>query len=212
MPDGEDGYWEGQIRPMSQSGMLTELIDRVRAGDPAAAAELVRLYEPYVRRAVRVEMRDPRLRRVFDSTDFCQSVLASFFVRLAHGQYQLDRPEQLSRLLATMVRNKVASRARRADTTRRVDRSSNESPVGDDQLIVLSPEPSRIVAGVDLLQAVRDRLSEEEHRLSDLRVEGLSWSAIAVEVGENADRLRFRLTRALNRVAQELGLDDLDEG
>jgi RNA polymerase sigma factor (sigma-70 family) len=196
---------------MTQSETLKKLIDGVRAGVPEAAAELVRLYEPYVRRAVRVEMRDPRLRRVFDSTDFCQSVLASFFVRLAHGQYELDRPEQLLRLLATMARNKVASRSRRASITRRFDRKSEESLDHEHQFIDPSPDPSRIVAGCELLGAVRDRLSEDERRLSDLRVEGLTWSAIAAEFGENPDRLRFRLTRALGRVAQELGLDDRDE-
>src|SRR5262245_59589702 len=99
--DGSIREYQGGLvsgmRLVSEAVELKELIRGVRSGDPEAAAELVRLYEPYVRRAVRVEMRDARLRRVFDSSDFCQSVLASFFVGLAHGQYQLDRPEQLLR-------------------------------------------------------------------------------------------------------------------
>jgi len=65
---------------------IADLIARVRAGDQAAAAELVRDYEPHVRRAVRIQLRDPRLRSVFDSADICQSVMASFFARLALGQ------------------------------------------------------------------------------------------------------------------------------
>ena len=32
--------------------------------------------------------------------DICQSVMASFFVRAALGQYQLNTPEQLLNLLA----------------------------------------------------------------------------------------------------------------
>src|SRR5947209_8597931 len=59
---------------------------------------------------------------------------------------------------------------------------------------------------------VRERLSEDERRLSDLRVEGHTWSEIAAEVGGKPDSLRFRLTRALNRVAREVGLDDPDDG
>jgi hypothetical protein len=32
--------------------------------------------------------------------DVCQSVLMSFFVRAASGQFDLDRPEDLARVLA----------------------------------------------------------------------------------------------------------------
>jgi RNA polymerase sigma-70 factor (ECF subfamily) len=38
--------------------------------------------------------------------DICQSVLASFFVRAAVGQFELDRPEPLVGLLIGMARNK----------------------------------------------------------------------------------------------------------
>lgn len=34
--------------------------------------------------------------------------MASFFVRAALGQYELDRPEQLLKLLAAMARHKLA--------------------------------------------------------------------------------------------------------
>ena len=94
-------------------------IQRVRAGDQAAAVELVRRYEPAIRRVVRLQMRDPRLRRILDSMDVCQSVLASFFLRAATGQYDLNQPAQLLRLLAVMARNKVASQARTSYVTRR---------------------------------------------------------------------------------------------
>jgi RNA polymerase sigma-70 factor (ECF subfamily) len=196
---------------MAEADELKDLIRRVRSGDPTAATELVVRFEPYVRRAVRVEMRDPRLRRVFDSSDFCQSVWASFLARLALGQFNLDRPEQLVRLLATMARNKVASRARRPNLTRELKLTPDERSDREARFIDPGPDPSRIVVGSDLLEAVRDRLSEEERQLSDLRVEGHTWSEIAAEVGGNPDSLRFRLTRALDRVAREVGLDDPDD-
>jgi hypothetical protein len=79
-------------------GFLT-LIRRVRAGDHTAAAELVKRYLPAVRRVIRLQLRDSPLRRVLDSMDVCQGVLASFFIRAASGQYELDRPGQLVRLL-----------------------------------------------------------------------------------------------------------------
>jgi DNA-directed RNA polymerase specialized sigma24 family protein len=84
-----------------------DLIRGVRAGDREAAARRAHRHAPAIRRAVHVRLRDPRPRRYFDSLDVCQSVLASVFVRAALGQYQLDQPDQLLRLLARMARNKL---------------------------------------------------------------------------------------------------------
>ena len=80
---------------MTNSSPFQDLIRRVRAGDEVAAAELVRRYERHIRRVVRVRLVDPRLKRLVDSMDICQSVLASFFVRAALGQYSLKTPEEL---------------------------------------------------------------------------------------------------------------------
>jgi RNA polymerase sigma-70 factor (ECF subfamily) len=68
---------------------------------------------------VRLHLEDRRLYRLFDSMDVCQSVLVSFFLRAAAGQYDLERPEQLVRLLITMTRNKLASAARQHHRQRR---------------------------------------------------------------------------------------------
>ena len=92
---------------MPSQDTFAHFIARIRAGDEQAAAELVRRYEPAIRTEIRMRFSDPRLRRVVDSMDVCQSVLASFFVRAASGQYDLERPEQLVRLLVTIARNKV---------------------------------------------------------------------------------------------------------
>src|SRR4051812_2324040 len=59
---------------------FVDLVRLVRAGDEHASAELVRRYAPAIRIAVHARLRDPRLRRVLDSLDVCQSVLGNFFV------------------------------------------------------------------------------------------------------------------------------------
>src|SRR5206468_2113644 len=58
---------------MAEDASFADLIRRVRQRDEQAAAELVRRYEPAIRVAVRVRLTDPRLRRVVDSMDICQS-------------------------------------------------------------------------------------------------------------------------------------------
>jgi RNA polymerase sigma-70 factor (ECF subfamily) len=192
---------------MAEEASFPDLISRVRAGDQDAAAELVRRYEPAVRRALQLRLRDARLGRLLDATDICQSVLGSFFVRAALGQYELESPEQLLKLLATMARNKLSNQARRQKAARRDHRriepvSSDEHDVADS-----GASPSRQVAAKELLEEARRRLLPCERRLLELRQHGHDWTEIAKLVGGTPEALRKQLARAVERVAQQLGAD-----
>jgi RNA polymerase sigma-70 factor (ECF subfamily) len=193
---------------MADDRDFNDLMTRLRAGDPAAAEELVRRFEPVVRMEIRCRLRDPRLRRVFDSLDVCQMVLGSFFVRAAAGQFDLERPEQLVGLLKGMARLKLAQEARRQNAAKRdVHQAATlegDPHAGND------PTPSRVLAGRELLVEVQRRLDPEERRLAELRGQGVEWAAIAAEMGGTAQARRKQLARALGRVAQELGLDEID--
>jgi RNA polymerase sigma-70 factor (ECF subfamily) len=191
---------------MAEGSDFQELIRRVRAGDEDAATELVRTYEPAVRRAVRLRLGDSRLARAFDSTDVCQSVLASFFVRAAMGQYELDRPEQLLRLLAAMARHKLADEVDRQRAACRDNRRTTDPASGEIEVPAAGETPSQQVAAKDLLEEVRRRLTTDEWQLADLRGQGLDWNEIAARVGGNAEANRKRYLRGLERVAAELGL------
>jgi RNA polymerase sigma-70 factor (ECF subfamily) len=193
---------------MPIEGSFRELIVRVRAGDEGAAAELVGRYEPAIRRAARVRLRDPRLGRLLDSMDICQSVLASFFVRAAMGQYELSTPEQLLRLLVTMTRNKVAGQANAQRAGRRDQRRVVAAI--DDRRDVAAGEvsPSRQVAARELLEEARRLFSPEERALLERREQGDDWATIAAELGGSPDALRVRLARAVDRVAERLGLEE----
>jgi RNA polymerase sigma factor (sigma-70 family) len=197
---------------MSVPSSFAEFLARIRAGDGQAAEELVRKYEPLIRREVRLNLEDSRLGRLFDSMDVCQSVLKSFFVRTAAGEYDLDDPSQLVRLLVTMARNKLASEARREH---RAKRDNRRLAPGEDVLANVKgneASPSRIIADRELLDAVRQRLTDDERALADLRGQGNNWEEIAGKVGGNAHARRVQLGRALDRVSRDLGLDeDADE-
>jgi RNA polymerase sigma-70 factor (ECF subfamily) len=192
---------------MAEIPTFEDLLRRVRAGDQDAARELVRLYEPAIRRLARLRLH-PRLRRVLDSIDICQSVLHSFFVRAALGEYELNSAEDLLRLLGSMVRHKAAAQARRQNAQCRDQRRTEADDAAVQEALTPEPSPSRIVAGRELLQQFRQRLSEQERRLADLRAQGREWSDIAAELGESAEALRKRLERGIRRVARALGLED----
>ena len=58
--------------PMLTDAQFAELMARTRSGDQDAAQQLVREYEPEIRRAARLRLTDPKLRRIVDSIDICQ--------------------------------------------------------------------------------------------------------------------------------------------
>src|SRR5262249_26048137 len=151
---------------------------------------------------------DARMRRVFDSMDVCQSVLGSFFVRAALGQYDLADPDQLLKLLAQMARHKVTDQMRRERGEPR-DLARLEADSGSDNVVAAGDRsPSRHAAGRELLAECRKRLSNDERELAELRAQGREWADIGAERGESPEALRKRLARALDRVAEQLGLDE----
>jgi RNA polymerase sigma-70 factor (ECF subfamily) len=193
---------------MAEPNTFADFIRRIRAGDARAAEDLVRRYEPLIRREVRLNLEDRRLGRVFDSMDVCQSVLKSFFIRTAAGQYDLDDPAQLVRLLVAMVRNKLASAARREHRQKRDQRRATANEEALAGIVAAGPTPSRMIEGCDLVAQVRARMSEEERRLADLRGQDLTWEEIALRLGGAAQARRVQFSRALDRVAQELNIDE----
>jgi len=189
-----------------------DLLQRVRSGDSQAAAELVREYEPEIRRAVRLRLSENRLRRVLDSMDICQSVLANFFVRASAGQFDLERPEQLLALLVTMARNRLLDHARRYSTERR-DQQRVVSDNEEQLAAIADPAttPSQILSERELAEAVRRQLTEEERYLAEQRAEGRDWADLARELGNQPDAIRKKLSRAIDRAVKNLGLDALTE-
>jgi RNA polymerase sigma-70 factor (ECF subfamily) len=196
---------------MSDRDQFTSFLSRIRSGDAHAAEELVRRYEPSIRLAVRTRLTDPALRRHFDSVDICQSVLASFFLRAAAGQYDLSDPAQLTALLVRMAQNKLAYQARFHRRQRRDARHA--ASLGDEAaaLADAAPGPERVAVGRDLLEALRDRLTAEERAIADRRGAGQGWEEIATALGGTADGRRMQLKRALDRVTGELGLETDEE-
>ena len=116
-------------------------IARVRAGDEDAARELVERYEKVIRREVRLRLSDRTLRRVLDSMDISQSVLVSFFAKASSGGFEIETPDQLTRLLIGMARNKLAFQVRRQHARRRDSRLNEATRV--EEMDVQAPAESQ---------------------------------------------------------------------
>jgi RNA polymerase sigma-70 factor (ECF subfamily) len=193
---------------MPEENAFLDSIRKIRAGDDQAAAELVRRYEPLIRREIRLRLADRRLERIFDSMDVCQSVLGSFFIRAAAGEYDLERPEQLVGLLVKMARNKLASAARKQYQRRRDARRQAAPADNLDRLPAKETPPSEQLCYREQLTQLLDSLTDEERNMAELRSQGRSWDDIAETLGGTGNARRMQLARAVSRVVKELELDE----
>ena len=187
-----------RLRTMIPNEEFDELITRIRAGDPAAATELVQQFEPQIRREIRLRLTDRQLRQTLDSIDISQSIFGNFFVRATLGEFDFDRPEQLLGLLATMARNKVIDHHRRLKTQKNTlevarKKKNNEQTTA-----------SSIIAGKELVEEFQSRMSEEEKIIAGLRKDGRTWAEIGNQLHEKPEALRKRLSRACDRIMLEL--------
>jgi RNA polymerase sigma factor (sigma-70 family) len=184
------------------------LIERARKGDAGAASQLVADYEPQIRRVARARISNPIWRREFDSLDICQSVLASFFTGLALGQYEVDSPEQLVKLLAAIARHKTINRIERQRAAKRDLRRNVGADAAEIDVAQGDQSPSQVVAVRELLGQFTARLSPDELDIVEQRAEGRSWQELSQQYQSAPDALRVRHRRALTRVRTELGWDD----
>jgi RNA polymerase sigma-70 factor (ECF subfamily) len=202
--DGRDHPFHGEGAP---DRSFAEFIRLVRAGDEQAAIDLFERYEPAIRRAVRVRLRDPRLRRLVESVEIWQSVFASLLVRTAVGRHDLESPDSLIRLLAAMARNKVVCQANHEHAA-----GHDQRPIVDFAVPADDPRGgsgySRQFAVRELLQEARRRVTAQERLLLDRCDQGLEWTDIAAELRDSPDALRGRLAGAVIRISSELGLDE----
>jgi RNA polymerase sigma factor (sigma-70 family) len=185
---------------------FARLLERVRAGDDDAVREFVDRFGPEIRRYISKHLRDPRLRRLFDTMDIWQSVLANFLVRATHDEFLLDDPEDLIKLLTRMALNKLRNKVKAQRTGKRdIEREEPADSARLDELASSDPSPSELIIFRDLLEAVRSRLPAFEWFLVEQRAQGRTWNEIAAEVDGSAESLRKQLCRALDRVKKEFG-------
>jgi RNA polymerase sigma factor (sigma-70 family) len=185
------------------SGEFDALMDRVRAGCPLAAEELFALYGPAVRRVVRRWLQQP-LRRHYDSTDFEQSVWASFFVSSAE-RCSFPTSDDLVAFLSQVAYNKVVDATRKRFGTgqdlRPPERSLDE-PAGQDKTDPLVNElpapthtPSQHVMADERWQKLTSNLPPGHVRILELLQAGCTQAEIADRLNCDPKMIRRLLGR-----------------
>ena len=208
---------DGVSAPAMQTNSFAELIREVRRGNERAAETLMRLYEPQVRRAIRIRMRDRSLRQFLDSVDISQSVMANFFNHLQSGDFTIHSPAQMIALLVRMAQNRVTDWVRYGQSQRHDYRRQvplNEKSMDEASVAQCGPShstPLDQLESEEIMRHVRDRLAPRDREVLDRRIERHSWASIADDSGVSVESIRSRFRRAMRQVAIELGLVDIGD-
>lgn len=197
------------------SAALARLLDALRRGDPAAQAEVLTRYQPWLRVLARLHL-DRRLQRKFDASDVVQ--LTMLEACRAFPQFQGTTEAELTAWLRQVLARVLAHEMRRYRGTqqRDVDREvSLEQSLAEssqrlgDMLAASGSSPSQQAARHEqevLLAEVLGRLPEDYREVILLRnLEGLSHEETARRMQRSPGAVRMLWVRALARLRQELG-------
>ena len=188
------------------------LMERAGQGDAEAARLLVARYEPEIRRFIRIRLTDSRLRRVLDSVDVCQSILARFFARLRAGALAVQSPRELVRLLCVMARNRLLDHVRREQSQRRGRGATRCEEFDLERVADPTVNPSELAARTELVDVLRAHLAADARSLVEQRLAGRDWSELVRDFGGTTESLRKQFTRAIDRAARESGLLEENNG
>jgi RNA polymerase sigma factor (sigma-70 family) len=175
---------------------LDELLDRLCQGDEAAAEQVFRAYEPYLRMVVRRRLPAP-LRVRFDSMDVVQSIWADLLQGFREAGWRFPSAAALQAFLVKSTRNRFLDRVRQHEAS--VNRE-HEMPLGKALGFSPSsvPRPSEVAEADELWEQMLALCPPEHHELLRLRRQGLTLRELAGRTGLNPDSIR-RILRTLAR-------------
>jgi RNA polymerase sigma-70 factor (ECF subfamily) len=193
---------------MPESPAEDVLLKLWRAGDEDAARQL---FDRYVAQLVALARRriGQRIASRVDAEDIVQSVFRTFFHRFREGQFHIDDPDDLCKLLARITIHKTL---RQIAFHRRAKRDATlEAGQGDgdkDHLMaVLSrePTPEETSAFLDQMEHFLELLRPEDRRILEMRMEGYSNVEIARRLNITDRKIR-RLMERIRGLAEREGL------
>lgn len=177
------------------------LIDRVVDGDAEAARILVEIHEPSIKDVARKGLTSARLRRVVDVGDISQAVFEQFFSYAKKNPIRVSSHDGLFAFLSTITRNLIIDEHRKYSSQKRGGQVLTVSACSS--LQIRENGPSTTCEIKDLFELVRTYLSPSERDISDLRLQGCSWTEISQKTGKPQDQLRKKLHRAYARIRSQ---------
>ncbi len=181
---------------------LSDLLEKLTSGDNAAAEQVFRTYEPYLRMVVRRQL-SPALRVKFDSVDIVQSVWVHVLRGFRVTGWRFDSVAQLRSFLIQLTRHRFL------DHVRQVKKAvEHEEPLaqGPDVLFEGSePQPSEVAEAGELWEQLLRLSPPVYHELLRMKREGALTGEVAARTGLNEGSVRRILSALSGRLARTRG-------
>jgi eukaryotic-like serine/threonine-protein kinase len=169
-----------------------ELLRDVQTGNPGAANVLFQRYAARLQALVRSRLAGLLSRR-FDGDDVVQSALKSFFVRAGDGEFYVDQPGDLWRLLATITMRKLSRSSAYHQAAKRDARRDANFEVADfglEQALAHDPMPAEAAAAAEEVLWIMKRVPVETRQALQLRLQGYEAQEIARQLNRSERTIR----------------------
>jgi RNA polymerase sigma-70 factor (ECF subfamily) len=197
------------------SAALTDLLDALRRGEPAAQAKILVRYQSWLRILARLQL-DRRFQGKFDASDIVQLTMLEACRGFAqfHGTTEAELTAWLRQVLAHVLAHEIRryQGTQQRDVGREVSLEhalAESSQRLGDMLAASGSSPSQQAVRHEqelLLAEVLGRLPEDYRDVIILRnLEGLSHEEVAQRMQRNPGAVRMLWVRALARLREELG-------
>lgn len=172
------------------------LLEKLHAGDDAAATEVFVAFEPYLRMVVRRRL-SARHRAKFDSMDIVQSVWADLIQGFRAAKWEFHSPAQLRSFLITLTKNRFIDRHRKYRNSLERDRPLEDVSASDARSR-REPKPSELAQAGDIWEQILAACSPLHRQVLAWKREGRSAWEIASLAGLNEGSVR-RILRELEQ-------------
>ena len=191
---------------MDDEAKLKTLVARLNAGDEEALNELRTKYGEARRRRVHNRLKQRGLQVSVESMDVCQSVLQTLVKRI-----KVDEHEPIENIMGYLVRAamyKIENFGDKGKADRRDHRRITQQGLDGVDLASDDTSLSQRALLNEVSAIVREELAPLDRHVWELRRQGMTWGQIGAVVGRNADSLRIRLERELQRIHRQRWLGD----
>jgi RNA polymerase sigma-70 factor (ECF subfamily) len=186
---------------------LDTLLQKLTSGDAAAAEQVFRTYEPYLRIVVRRRL-SAEMRTKFDSIDIVQSVWLHMFKRFREAGCTFVDVDHLRAFLVQLTRHRLIDRVRRHRLAIESERSLEGTGV-EDAAISKSPQPLENLQTDELWEQLLELCPPAHVDILHLKRDGALTGEVAARTGLNEGSIRRILNTLSKRLARRRGENDL---
>ncbi len=189
---------------MGSNENFSSFITGLQAGDSVAEAQVYQRYMSRLVAIARKQMAD-RFNAKLDPEDVIQSVMKSFYLRHANGEFHFDGWDSLWALLARITVRKCQRQAAKMDAAKRdAKREVAVNALTGWQLVSQSPTPEQAMIASDLITALFQQLTERQQEIVSLRLQQYTIEEIS-EKSNLTERTVYRTLEMAREQLQKLG-------